>query len=153
MVQAAITFEIKTPLIFMLRDEENENHGYTARSFILALEDGLLPIYQPGQLFQQYNTQMHIAKIAKEQHEKHNIWVIGWPPCSPDLNPIEHVWKALKHGLYRLYPNLHALNNTADVEILKARIKEAWKYIYQAHIQKLVASIPARLDVCWVATK
>ena len=50
----------------MLRDEENENHGYTARSFILALEDGLLPIYQPGQLFQQYNTQMHIAKIAKE---------------------------------------------------------------------------------------
>ena len=79
--------------------------------------------------------------------------MIGWPPCSPDLNPIEHVWKALKHGLYRLYPNLHALNNTADVEILKARIKEAWKYIYQAHIQKLVASIPARLDVCWDATK
>lgn len=66
MVWTEISFEIKTPLIFMLRDEENENHGYTARSFILALEDGLLPIYQPGQLFQQYNTQMHIAKIAKE---------------------------------------------------------------------------------------
>ena len=52
MVWAAINFEIKIPLIFILRDEENKNHGYTARSYILALEDGLLPIYQTSQSFQ-----------------------------------------------------------------------------------------------------
>ena len=48
MVWAAISLETKTYLIFMVRDEENKNHEYTARSYILALEDGLLPIYKLG---------------------------------------------------------------------------------------------------------
>jgi len=77
MVWAAISLEIKTPLIFMLRDEENNNHGYTARSYISALENGLLPIYQPGQPFQQDNAQIHNSKMTREWHEKHNIWVMG----------------------------------------------------------------------------
>ena len=147
MVWAAISLEIKTPLIFMLRDEENKNHGYTSRSYISALEDELLPIYQPGQPFQQDNAQIHTSKMTKEWHENHGIWVIDWPSCNPDLNPLEHVWRALKHELYWLYPNLHELkNNEAGMEIFKSRIKEAWECIDQEHIRKLVASIPTRLD-------
>lgn len=71
--------------------------------------------------------------------ENRGIWVIDWPPCSPDLNPIEHAWKALKHELYRLYPNLHELkNNEADIEVLRARIVEAWERVDQARIRRLV---------------
>jgi len=73
MVWAAISLEIKTPLIFMVHREENKNHRYIARSYILALEDGLLPIYQPGQPFPQDNAQIHTAKMTKEWHEKHDI--------------------------------------------------------------------------------
>ena len=113
-----ISREIKTLLTFMLRDEESENYGYT-------------------------------AKMTKEWHEKHGIWVINLPPCSPNLNSNEHVWSILKHKLFRIYPNLHELkNNTADMEIFLSRIKEAWKCIDQAHIRRLVASIPVRLDAC-----
>ena len=84
--------------------------------------------------------------------ENRGIWVIDWPPCSPDLNPIEHAWKALKHELYRLYPNLHELkNNEADIEVLRARIVEAWERVDQARIRRLVQSIPDRLNACRAA--
>ena len=73
---------------------------------------------------------------------------MGWPSSNSDLNPLEHVWRTLKHELYRLCPNFHELkDNTANVEIFKSRIKEAWECIDQEHIRKLVASIPARLNV------
>ena len=55
MVWAAISLEVKTSLIFMLRDEENENNRYTTRPYIMALENGIFSIHQPGQLFQQDN--------------------------------------------------------------------------------------------------
>ena len=78
-VWGVISFKIKTPLIFMLRDEENNNHGYTASSYISSLEDGLLSIYQTGQLSQQDNAHINTASIIQEWHEKHGIWVIDWP--------------------------------------------------------------------------
>ena len=139
MVWAEISREIKTPLIFMLQDEENKNHGYIAKSYISAIEDGILPTYQPDQPFQQDNAQTHTSKMTKEWHEKHGIWVIDWSRCNPDLNSIEHVWRALKYKLYWLYPNFHELkNNEAGVENLTARIKEAWERIDQARIRRLV---------------
>ena len=55
----------------------------------------------------------------------------------------------LNNELYRLYLNFHELkNNTANVKIFKSRIREAWERIDQAHKQRLVESIPARLDAC-----
>ena len=105
----------------MLRDEENNNHGYTASSYISSLEDGLLSIYITGQLSQQDNAHINTASIIQEWHEKHGIWVIDWPPCSPDLNNIEYVWRALKDELYQLHSNLHELkNNEAGVEIFQS---------------------------------
>ena len=51
MIWAAISFKIKVLSIFMLWDEDNETYGYSARSYKLALEDGILPMYQPSQPF------------------------------------------------------------------------------------------------------
>jgi len=74
---------------------------------------------------------------------------MDWPPCNPDLDFIGNLWRAMKHELYRLYPDLHELkNNTADMEILTALIKEVLECIDQEHIPKLVVSIPTQLDAC-----
>ena len=98
--KTAISFEIKTDLIFILRDEENENYGYTARSYISSLKNGLLSIQQTGQSSWQDNAHMHIVNMTEQWHEKHGIWVINLPPCGSDINHIEHIWKILKHELY-----------------------------------------------------
>lgn len=149
MIWAAIGLDVRTPLIYMTRDSEASNEGFTAKSYIEALEEGLIPIYQAGQVFQQDNARIHTAKVTQEWFERHGIWVIDWPPYSPDLNPIEHAWKALKHQLYALFPDNYTLrNNSTDMAELRRRLDIAWEHIDQVRLRHLMESIPRRLKAC-----
>ena len=76
MVWAGIWLGGRTPLVIMDRDEDSPSRrGYTAASYIQALEKGLLPFYQPSQVFQQDNARIHTAVLSKEWFETHGIWV------------------------------------------------------------------------------
>lgn len=53
MVWAGIWLGGRTSLVIMDRDENSPSgHGFTKNSYIQALEKGLLPFYQPSQVFQ-----------------------------------------------------------------------------------------------------
>jgi transposase len=78
---------------------------------------------------------------------KHGIHVMEWPPYSPDLNPIEHMWWALKKLVHKLYPELNNLGRSEeDLEYLCKCLKAAWRQIPGTLIKKLILSMPRRLE-------
>ncbi|RFU26796.1 hypothetical protein B7463_g9544, partial [Scytalidium lignicola] len=100
MVWAAIWWKdnkaYKSELYILERDFESKKYGYTANSYLEVLEDQLPKIWEPGLIFMQDNAPIHCANKTKKWFEDMAIPLTDWPPYSPDLNPIEHVWWHLK---------------------------------------------------------
>lgn len=114
--------------------------------YIWALEEGLRPYYRLGTFFLQDNAKIHVAKKTTEWLERHGVWVLEHPPHSPDLNPIEHVWKKTKEILRRDFHALYLLkNNEENLAVVGDALRVAWERVPQALIDTLIDSIPKRL--------
>jgi transposase len=132
MVWEGVWRDGRTDLVIMERDPDSRKIGYTAKSYQKALSEGLLPMYDSIRYFQQDNARIHIAGGTLEWLQEHRIEYINWPVHSPELNPIEHVWKALKANLHRMYPYLQDLtDNEANKQELRRCLQEAWRAIPQ----------------------
>jgi len=70
---------------------ERDNTSPSQRSYIAALEEGLIPYYN-GEVYQQDNAPIHTGRITAAFLAREGIFILpNWPPYSPDLNPIEHL--------------------------------------------------------------
>lgn len=88
-------------------------------------------LINPNSIFQQDNASTHTARIVREFVAELGREIMIWPPCSPDLNPIENLWTLLKQKIYDLRPDLlHMANNTTTLDILmKLRRRHGMKLI------------------------
>ena len=66
----------------------------------------------------------------------------AWPPQSPDLNPIEHLWALVKRRL-----NSYVLKPRSMHELWE-RVQAVWAEITREECAKLVESMPVRLRDC-----
>jgi hypothetical protein len=73
MVWASFTYDGRSVLVIMEKDPSAARGGYSRHSYIWALEEGLLPVYEPSDIFQQDNAPIHNALVVQEWLEKYSI--------------------------------------------------------------------------------
>ena len=110
-----------------------------------------LPVHHLGQVTDLFAPQGHSLPFSTRQctatcfsldhtlaQQSHNVKVLqNWPPCSPDLNPVENCWAHLAAGLQG-----KALKNN---EQLWEGIKSAWHNVPRSFITALYSSMPDRI--------
>ncbi len=91
--------------------------------------------------FQQDNASCHKAQIISDWFLEHDneFTLLKWPPQSPDLNPIEHLWDVVER-------EIHIMDvQTTNLQQLCDDIMSKWTKISEERFQQLVESMPRRI--------
>lgn len=147
MVWAAIWGDRRSELIRLERDFESKKHGFTSRSYLTLLEEMIPTIWEPGLIFMQDNAPIHSSRLIKDWFENHQITLMDWPPHSPDMNPIEHMWFPLKEGVYNINPNIEHIKGSVEKreDQLWEVLETSWSKIRQDIQVELVRSMESRI--------
>ena len=138
----------RTGLIPLFGNPEAERRGVTGL-VIEELYRRILPtlVVNQDSIFQYDNAPTHTATVVRDALAEMEIEVMEWPPCSPDLNPIENLWALLKAKIYELRPDLvHMRNNDQTKEILVATAQQAWDELDIRHLEHLSETMPYRVE-------
>jgi DDE superfamily endonuclease/Homeodomain-like domain len=92
-----------------------------------------------GVIFQQDNDPKHTSRVASNWFEEKRIKKLPWPPSSPDMNIIEHVW-------YQLDKLVRARDPLPkNKEQLWEALQEEWAHFPKASLDALYESMPVRI--------
>ncbi len=120
--------------VFLLRGQDNctaSKRQWTGPCTARALK------MDRGWVFQHDNDPKQTAKATKEWLKKKHIKVLEWPSRSPDLNPIDNLWRELKVWVAK-----HQPQNLNDLERI---CKEEWSKIPPEMCANLAANYKKRL--------
>ncbi|UYV72012.1 hypothetical protein LAZ67_9001549, partial [Cordylochernes scorpioides] len=135
MVWGAIAYDSRSPLLRI-------QGTMTAQRYVDdVLRPVTLPYLQgvPNALYQQDNARPHTARISQQALQ--DVQMLPWPPYSPDLSPIEHVWDIIGR-------RLHALPQPRSEDELWQMVEREWRAIHQDAIRTLIDSLPRRVAAC-----
>lgn len=91
----------------------------------------------PDFVFQQDNAPCHKSRAVTQWFNDNGVRLLDWPPQSPDLSPIEHLWYILKVKTSKF--------KMTSKETLRKKIVEVWNSLTQEECFNLVASMPRRV--------
>ena len=94
-------------------------------------------------LLMQDNAPPHSSRMTVMELRERGISTIEWPPCSPDLNPIESVWNKMKYFIQDKNPDLGEGRQRSSHEIREI-VEEAWETVSSEDLMNLLLTMPAR---------
>ncbi|CAH1994372.1 unnamed protein product [Acanthoscelides obtectus] len=138
MVWRAIAYGSRSPLIFIRGNMNAQRYIHEV------LEPHLLPYLDTlaDPTFQQDNARPHVARVTIDVFQHKDVTLLPWPPRSPDLSPIEHVWDMMGRRLLNLQRPPQTL------EALREELVVAWNEIPHEDIDHLIRSMSRRVGEC-----
>lgn len=126
-----------------------EGENMTAKRYHWVLQRLYIPFYERMKqkygkevVMQEDNAPWHTAKIIKAYLNTKKVNRMSWPPQSPDLNPIENLWKWIKDLIAK---RKHRVNNAKEMRMV---LSEIWPIIDPSFLLKLCDSVPRRHIAC-----
>ena len=147
----ALGWDWKSPLVFLEKEEGSK--GITSKAFLhQVLEPVVFPKFDqlgPEYIFMEDGAKVHLGH-ARLPRLEHGIRGFKWPPSSPDLNPIEKVWRWMKEELKKL-PFV-----PTTIEELKREIQRLWDQVdsrdFRQYTERLTCKIEDVISVRRLAT-
>ena len=87
---------------------------------------------------------VHRSNAPRIWREEHHLKKLAWPAQSPDLNPIENLWKTLKD-------EVQTKSRPKNVDEMQTALHAAWQAVPPSALESLVASMPDRIKAVLAA--
>ena len=142
MVCGAFVATTKAPLIFI------PPKARKAANFIENVyKPGLIPFlhqHDPNRscnlVLMEDSAPVHKAKLSDDfRHNKNITRLPNWPPQSPNLNPIENVWKVLKNNIQEFY-------HPRSISEMQHCLKLPWDDFPRQVLLNLIESMPESMQ-------
>jgi transposase len=126
MFWAAFGYSKRTNIVTMKGDPDAPRGSVIAHRYIEIIERYLPTVLDINSIVMQDNSSLHTAYMTQRWFEERGNQVVDWLPYSPDMNPIENLWKILKAKVIELYPELIIMkDNNTTRDLLINAVEEA----------------------------
>jgi transposase len=122
------------------KKKKKKDKTITAIKYLSVLKSQLPALQHkigPDAIFQHDNARVHTAAIVTQWLQHRHTPVVDWPPCSPDLSPLENLWTDFKRRVWDRSPK-----TIAD---LPAAIRGAWKSFTNEEVSHYFSNVEQRL--------
>ena len=141
MIWGALGWDYKSKLVFV--EKLLERKGVCSKAYLQqVLEPVVFPLFDqvgPEYIFMEDGSKVYVGK-ARLPRLQHGIRGFKWPPFSPDLNPIEKVWRWMKEELKK-FPYV-----PKSREDLKKERQKQWDHVDPCDFRHYTEQLTCKLE-------